>query len=114
MQFPKRSNRTLLIMTLTLLLFYGIPGEPAWAQEEEEANGAGIGLGIASFLATIPYGAVKIGYAGLGAIVGGFAFLLTGGDEEPAQTVWDKSMKGTYVLTPKHLTGEEPIRFLGP
>jgi len=53
-------------------------------------------------------------YAGLGGVIGSLAYILTLGGDEPTTTVWEKSLLGTYVLTPEHLTGEEPIRFVGP
>ena len=71
-------------------------------------------LGIASFVTTLPYGAVKLAYAGLGAVVGGFSYVLSVGDLDTAETVWEKSLLGKYVLTPSHLTGDEPIKFMGP
>ncbi len=50
---------------------------------------------------------------GGGAIVGGFTWLFTGGDQEAAQGVWDTSLKGTYIITPEHLKGEKPVQFVG-
>ena len=114
----KTTSATLKIILsrfLTTILFTVIllqSPSTAWAQEGNTA--ADMGLGIASFVATLPYGAVKLAYAGLGAIVGGFTYVLTAGNQDAAETVWDKSLLGTYVLTPSHLTGEKPIRFIGP
>ncbi len=71
------------------------------------------GLGAASFLLTVPYGASKVVVAALGGIVGGLAYVFTGGDEEAAKAVWDTSIRGTYVITPEHLKGNKSIRFLG-
>jgi len=72
-----------------------------------------MGMGLVSFVATIPYGCVKIAYATLGAIIGGFTYVLTGANADAAGTIWVKSMDGTYVLTPAHLYGKEPILFFG-
>ena len=107
------SHRILVIMIVTVVMVHGILGQTAWA--EETGNTAGdAGLGIASFVATLPYGALKLAYAGLGAIIGGFTYVLTGADLDSAKIVWEKSVLGTYVLTPEHLTGDKPIRFIGP
>jgi len=71
------------------------------------------GLGVASALLTLPYGPAKIIYAGLGGIVGGATWLLTGGNLETAKAVWEPSFYGDYVITPDHLTGKKPLRFFG-
>ena len=105
-------SQFLTTVILTTILFQGIPTSTAWAETGNAA--ADMGLGIASFISTLPYGAVKLAYAGLGAIIGGFTYVLTAGNEDAAGTVWEKSLLGTYVLTPSHLTGDEPIRFIGP
>ncbi|MCA9471392.1 MAG: hypothetical protein MRJ96_09795 [Nitrospirales bacterium] len=104
----------LLYWTVMSMLMLGLSAQPVFAEEEKSDKAADIGLGIASFLSTLPYGAVKIAYAGLGAIVGGFTYLLTAGDLDSANIVWEKSLLGTYVITPEHLTGDKPVRFLGP
>ena len=57
--------------------------------------------------------ALKVAYAALGGIIGGFAYALTGGDLDTAKTVWKPSFYGTYVITPDHLKGNEPVRFYG-
>ena len=68
---------------------------------------------MASVLLSIPYGAVKVAYAIVGGITGGFTYIFTGGNLKAAQSVWDTSLRGTYIITPEHLKGEKPIRFLG-
>jgi hypothetical protein len=71
------------------------------------------GLQIASGALSLLYTPLKIVYAGLGGFIGGFVYALTGGNEQVAQSVWDASLGGTYLLTPDHLQGNEPIRFKG-
>jgi len=70
-------------------------------------------LGAGSFFLTLVYTPVKLAYAILGGIIGGFTYGLTGGDLETAQSVWEPSVYGTYLITPDHLKGNEPIRFIG-
>ncbi|NJN36635.1 MAG: hypothetical protein HC794_05710, partial [Nitrospiraceae bacterium] len=53
------------------------------------------------------------GLASLGGIVGGLAYLFSGGSEQTAKSIWIPSMYGTYVIVPEHLTGDRPVRFLG-
>lgn len=107
-----RTGRLVVLLMIVMLVMVELMPRSAWAQTGSTVSDAG--LGVASFIATIPYGALKIAYAGLGAIVGGFTYLLTGGDIKAAEVVWTRSLGGTYVLTPEHLVGNQPIRFIGP
>ena len=83
------------------------------SNEDMENTGTQYGLGVASFFCSLPYGAVKFAYATFGAVIGGFTYALTAGNEKAARSVWDTSMRGTYVISPRHLKGEEPVRFFG-
>jgi len=58
------------------------------------------GWGALTVLTNVFYMPAKLGYATLGGLTGGFAFALTGGDLQKAETVWVTSMGGTYVVTP--------------
>jgi hypothetical protein len=82
-------------------------------QDTSDGTPAGASLQAASWLLTIPYGAFKLGIALAGGLVGGMTYAFTGGNLEAAQSVWEASMYGTYVITPEHLKGQEPIRFIG-
>ena len=46
-------------------------------------------------------------------MIGGVTWVLSGGDTEAAESVWDASLHGTYVITADHLQGRKPIRFFG-
>lgn len=81
--------------------------------EDPQGTPKGAGMQAASFLLTIPYGVAKSVFALSGGIVGGLTYVFTGLDTEAAKKVWHTSMYGTYVLTPEHLRGEKPVRFLG-
>jgi len=106
--FSNGSKWVLVLAMCVPLLGGGTAVAQADSDPVEEA-----GLGVASVLLTLPYGAAKILYAGLGGIVGGATWVLTGGNTETAQTVWDPSFYGDYVITPEHLTGKTPLRFYG-
>lgn len=80
---------------------------------EEGSTAADAGLGVASVLLTIPYGVTKVAFAIVGGVVGGLAWVCTGGDDQTAKNVWTTSAFGTYTITPEHLRGEKPVRFLG-
>jgi hypothetical protein len=87
--------------------------QPMAEESSKTSEDPSLGLQIASGALSILYTPLKIVYAGLGGFMGGFAYALTGGNEEVAQSVWDASLGGTYWLTPDHLQGKEPIRFKG-
>ena len=105
-----------MILAITLL---ASPMSAAWAQDDtghdqiHSATPTQFGIGAASVLLSIPYGAAKVTYAALGGIIGGFAYLFSAGDTEAAKAVWTPSLQGTYVLTPDHLKGDKPIQFMG-
>ena len=85
----------------------------ASAQDGQTSQSEEAGLGIGSGLLTLVYLPVKVVYAALGGIVGGFTYVLTGGDVDTAKSVWEPSFYGTYVITPSNLKGEKPVRFFG-
>lgn len=87
--------------------------EGAQKQDREQGTASGAGLQVASLLVTIPYFAVKGAFAIIGAIGGGITYALSGGNSEAAKAVWTTTMYGTYIITPDHLTGDKPVRFLG-
>lgn len=61
------------------------------------------GLGVGSVLASAIYSPVKVTYAALGAFAGGVTWVATGGNTEFAQKIWEPSLRGDYVITPKIL-----------
>jgi hypothetical protein len=78
-----------------------------------ESPGTGAGLGVGSVLASALYAPVKIVYAAGGAIVGSFAWILTGGNTDAAMSIYRPSMTGDYVLTAEHLRDPGSIAFIG-
>lgn len=83
------------------------------AQAKPRSMGAEAGLGLASFFSTLPYGMVKLVWAATGTLGAGLAWCFTGGDADPARKIMDGAVRGDYVLTPEHLTGKDPIEFIG-
>ncbi len=109
-------RRTLVAALCLCVCGYGSPlaAEPDFDTDEPDFSAAEeVGVGVASVLLTIPYSAGKILYAGAGGVIGGFTWVLSGGDMDAAESVWEPSLNGTYVITPEHLRGKEPIRFFG-
>jgi ABC-type multidrug transport system permease subunit len=105
---------TSVFMLIVFALVVGI-GTPvvSFAAEEESSPSNEAALGVGSFFLTLVYTPVKMAYAILGGVVGGFTYALTGGNVETAQNVWEPSVYGTYIITPDHLKGNEPVRFVG-
>jgi hypothetical protein len=67
----------------------------------------------AAGVSTLLYLPLKLAFAIGGGIVGGLAYAFSGGNEHAAKSIWDTSLYGTYIITPDHLQGNRPIRFLG-
>lgn len=65
------------------------------------------GLGVASVLGSAFYSPVKVYYAALGAVTGGVAWVVTGGNTELAQKIWQPALGGDYVITPQVFRGAE-------
>jgi hypothetical protein len=90
---------------------------PGLTFAEEHASGTdssdGTGIQVASWLLTIPYCVGKSAFAVAGSVIGSLGYAFSGGNSETAQSVWTKSIYGTYILRPAHLRGEEQIHFLG-
>jgi len=89
--------------------------EPASSSEEKISHSGSdsVGSQLASGALSVLYTPVKLVYAGLGGIFGGLAYMLTGGDEQTAQTIWTSSVDGDYFLTPSHLRGDTSVHFMG-
>lgn len=71
------------------------------------------GLGAAAAISSLVYGPVKLVYATGGLVVGAFAWAFTAGDNQVAGKVFTRSLRGTYVITPEILLGEQRLEFIG-
>lgn len=107
-----------LILILALSSITMAP--PAWSQEtttsdgtSEGGNASSAAMGAAAGLSTLLYLPLKAVFAIGGGIVGGLAYAFSGGNENAAKSIWTTSLYGTYIITPEHLRGDKPIRFLG-
>lgn len=106
-----RGWRLLLVGVLAVTLLgapsVGFAGEKA-AEVSRES-----GLGAAAAISSLVYGPVKVLYAVGGLVVGSFAWAFTAGDSQVAEQVFTRSLRGTYVITPEILLGEERLEFIG-
>ncbi len=109
----KQVTGVCVMVAFSLVVCVGATGVSLAAEQELSSPTNEAGLGIGSALLTVVYFPCKLAYAILGGIVGTFTYGLTGGDLETAKSVWEPSFYGTYVITPDHLKGNEPVRFIG-
>ncbi|HWC51712.1 MAG TPA: hypothetical protein VG453_08490 [Nitrospira sp.] len=112
----------LVAMTLIVVLSTSFTMPLAWSQEPvpaassegtEGGSASSAGMGAAAGLSTLLYLPLKAAFAIGGGVVGGLAYAFSGGNENAAKSIWTTSMYGTYIITPDHLRGDRPIRFLG-
>lgn len=111
----KWSRSVAIVLIMIVMGLTMIPPGSAMAQNQTSStdNSEGTGIQVASWLLTVPYCAGKSAFAIAGSVVGGLGYAFSGGNSETAQSVWTKTVYGTYILRPAHLRGEEPIQFLG-
>ena len=108
----------LVVFSLVLVLSvnsiaFAAEGDAGEARNSGGTTAGDVGLGVASFLVSIPYGAAKIVTALAGGIVGGITYLLSGFNKKAADQVWYTTIPGDYVITPDQLRGKRDIRFTG-
>jgi hypothetical protein len=108
----------LVVFSLVLALSvnsiaFAAEGDAGETRNSGGTTAADVGLGVASFLVSIPYGAAKVVTALLGGIVGGFTYVLSGFNKKAADQVWYTTIPGDYIITPDQLRGKQPIRFTG-
>ena len=110
----KRAGRpfTVFLSALVAVAMLGAPSA-SFAGDVAQETGREGGLGAAAALSSLVYAPVKLVYATGGLIVGSFAWAFTAGDTEVATKVFTRSLRGTYVITPDHLTGERSVVFIG-
>ena len=89
------------------------PLPPASSDSTEGGSASSAGMGAAAGVSTLLYLPLKAAFAIGGGLVGGLAYAFSGGNETAAKSIWTTSMYGTYIITPEHLRGDRPIRFLG-
>ncbi|HZP40795.1 MAG TPA: hypothetical protein VFD84_04690 [Candidatus Binatia bacterium] len=99
-------------IVMTVLLAAGLlSGRPAVAGMNSPGVEAANALAAAG--ANLVYVPVKAIVALAGVPVGALTGLLTGGSTRAAYAVWVPTASGTWLLTPEHLEGSQPIEFFG-
>jgi hypothetical protein len=111
-----------IVVLIVVLTYCSMLVPPAWSHsssvdtspaDTQQGTDSGAGMGAASAAATILYFPFKAAFAIAGVLVGGLAYVFSGFSEPTAKSIWIPSTFGTYVITPEHLTGDRPVRFLG-
>ena len=120
---PSDASSFKLVAVVLLLALCTITMVPsAWSQESaapqssegtEGGNVSSVGMQVAAGVSTLLYIPFKLAFAIGGGVVGGLAYAFSGGNEQAAKSIWTTSVYGTYLITPDHLEGNRPIRFLG-
>jgi hypothetical protein len=110
---PGNSRVARLVMIGLLSLALVAAPSISFAGGKAEETGSEAALGAAAVVSSLIYGPVKLVYATGGLLVGAFAWAFTAGDTEVAEKVFTRSLRGTYVITPDILTGEQELVFIG-
>jgi len=100
-----------IVAVLVLSIVVGTT-RPAIA-DDENRFAKDFGYGVGAFFTNLIYMPAKFTYATLGAITGGFAYVLTGLNTKVGKSIWVPSTGGDYVITPRMLAGKDPIYFSG-
>ena len=107
------SRRFSALLLAAALLSAPLVPVSAQAETSKSSTGSDFVTGLGCLLVAPVYGAAKLAFAISGAMVGGLAWAFSGGDMATANSVWNPTLQGTYVITPDHLKGTEPIHFIG-
>lgn len=108
----RKKFRTLFAVGLAIVAMTLAPGA-AVAESDAATIGEDLGLGVGAMFSSLVYGPAKVIYATGGCIVGGFAWVFSGGDNDTALTVVMPAVRGDYVVTPEILRGERSLEFYG-
>jgi hypothetical protein len=64
-------------------------------------------------LANVVYFPAKVLFAAGGAVASGVTYVATLGRPRPTDEIWNASVKGNYVMTPRMIEGKAPVHFIG-
>src|SRR2546428_2157321 len=95
-------NRIALRMVAVIVALSVCLAPVAWAAEQNSNPNpaADLGLGMASFICSVPYGAIKVAVAILGGVIGGVTYVLSGVRKRAPGGGWDTTIGGDHILTP--------------
>ena len=84
----------------------------AAAETEDEGHSPIVITG--AVLTNIVYVPFKLVYSIVGGVTGVLTYVVTLGDVESTQKIWDDACRGTYIVTPAMMEGKEEIHLRGP
>ncbi len=108
-----RGSAAVCSVSLALAVALGGLGVPRPAFAKDRHAVVTLGLGVAAWALTLPYGAAKSAYAIGGTVTGALAWALTGGRDDIARAIIQPSVRGDYVVVPENLTMERSLAFSG-
>lgn len=91
----------------------GAAGGAASSVEQSGAEDHSAMAYVGSVGASALYFPAKILFAAGGAVTSGVAYLVTLGDQAPAQSIWTASVDGDYIVTPRMIEGHDEVDFVG-
>lgn len=102
--------RRLMAMVVVLLASMVLLVSPATA---DEGGGHSAIAWIGTVATNLFYIPVKAVHAGVGGIVGGLGWLVTGGNPKAANGIFDHTIYSSWYVTPEMLEGREELYFFG-
>ena len=104
--------KTIAVRMLIVIIALALCLAPVALAKESTGDdmASDVGIGAASFLFSLPYGASKVAMALIGGLAGGFTYPF---DKQAAESVWHTTMEGDYLVTPDHLRGKKELHFIG-
>jgi len=100
----RRLNSVLVAVLLGMALF----APPAMAEDGHSAI-----VWIGTVMTNTVYIPVKCVHAGLGGLVGGLGWLVTGGNTKAAEGIFDHTIYSSWYVSPEMLEGKEQLYFFG-
>jgi hypothetical protein len=97
-------------MVVAVLLATALFAPPARAADDE---GHSVIVWVGTVMTNLVYIPVKTVHAGLGGLVGGLGWLVTGGNTKAADGIFDHTIYSTWYVTPEILEGKEEMYFFG-
>jgi hypothetical protein len=118
-----------LCLTITGLLALALPNSGCAPLVAGAASGGAAGVATSvnesreehhspmtyagTVLANVVYFPAKVLFAGAGAATSGVSYVVTLGEPQPTNQIWNASVKGNYVVTPDMIDGKAPVHFVG-
>ena len=106
------SPARVLFLTCVLSALIAAAPPAACAQDEAPRRPSPF-VGVASMLCTLVYSPLKLAYAASGLVVGGMAWMWSFGRKRVTRPIFTAALKGDYVVTPEHFSGERRLEFIG-